>query len=132
MKPIRIKEHYVVARDPVTGGERILEANCEQDVLSDQGSIDTYGKRQLSPCDCGCFRPPGGRCYSCGALTCVECFGRCRTCAAPLCLEHSIFVETPGGGTLRFCRRCHDKLLRRRRLASFARVILSPFIGFGQ
>ena len=130
MKPIRKKEFYEVTNDAATGRERILGASYEEHILSDEGSIDTLGKKKVYFTDCGCNRPPGGRCHVCGKISCVSCHGRCQLCSVPLCQACSIFVTTQGGGQLRFCRQCYDTTRRRRRLVAFARVVLSPFLRF--
>ena len=130
MKPIRKKEFYEVTDDAATGRERILGASLEHDVLSDEGSIDTLGKLKRYAWDCGCYAEVGGRCYECGAISCVKCHGRCAACSCPICQAHSVFVPSEGGGQLRLCRQCYDTTRRRRRLVAFARIIFSPFLRF--
>lgn len=128
MRPIRNKEYREVTDNPLTGEERLLEECHEEDVLSDGGSIDTRGTRRRHPCDCGCYRPPGGRCADCGRISCVSCHGHCEVCAKPICLEDSFFPN--GRGAVRLCRRCHVALVRRRRMVTAAHVLLSPFVRF--
>ena len=128
MRPIRKKHYREVTDNPVTGRERPLEETDETDVLSDEGSIDTHGTRRRYPCDCGCYKPTGGRCAECGRLSCVSCHGHCEVCAKPLCLEDSCFPE--GRGRLRLCRRCYERVVRHKRIVTAARLFLSPFVRF--
>lgn len=130
MKPLRVKKNCEVTYDPVTGQERVLESAEEIDVLSDQGSIDSLGRRERYSADCGCYKPVGGRCVECGQLSCIDCHGRCYICSSPICLRHSIFVDFPDGRRLRFCSRCHAQGARRRRLHKVGRFLLSPFVDF--
>ncbi len=130
MKPIRIKEQYEVTDDPATGHERILGSTYEEDILSDRGSINTLGKVTHYALHCGCYDEIGGRCYECGAISCVKCHGRCAVCSCPICQAHSIFVPSEGGRQLKLCRQCYDKTVRRRRIVGVTRFLLSPFIRF--
>ena len=130
MRPLRQKRLIEVTDGPVAGQERILEASDEVHVLSDEGSVDTLNKRERHPCDCGCFSPVGGRCYECGAITCVRCHGHCSSCGKPICLEHSVAVDVPGDQRVRFCGSCYTGLARKQRLARITRFLLSPFVRF--
>lgn len=130
MRPLRVKRNCEVTHDPVTGQERILESTYEVDVLSDQGSVDSLGKRERHFGDCGCNKPAGGRCVSCGSISCVDCHGHCHVCNAPTCLRCSVLVDMPGGQRLRFCRPCHAQIVRRQRLRAVGRFFLAPFVRF--
>lgn len=128
MKPIRNKQEREVTDNPLTGHERPLEEFYEADMLSDEGSIDTQAVRKRHPCDCGCYKPAGGRCAECGRVSCVSCHGHCGNCAKPICLEHSFSVNGRGG--VRFCRRCREELVRHKRIVTAGRLLLSPFVRF--
>ena len=130
MRPLRDKQEYEVTDGAAPGEERILGSSRELDVLSDQGSIDTLGTRRRYACDCGCYKPVGGRCYECGALSCVDCHGHCASCAKPICLAHSVFLDPPGGGRVRRCGRCQGQIARRQRLVRITRTLLSAFVRF--
>jgi hypothetical protein len=131
MRPIRRKEQYKVVVDPLTGQERPSEGYYENDILSDEGSVDTFGKHKDFFKDCGCLGPAGGRCHDCHALSCVSCHGRCGVCAKPICLQCSVFADVAGGGKVRLCRRCHLRIVRRERQRKVVRFLLSPFVRFG-
>ena len=132
MRPLRRKHQSEVVDDVVTGSERTLEASDEIDILSDEGSIDTVGKRKRYFRDCGCDGAPGGRCAEsgCSAISCTKCHGHCAKCSQPTCLQHSYFENTKSSEQRRLCRRCRDGIARRQRLCSVARALLSPLVRF--
>ena len=132
MKPLRRKSHHDVTDGRVPGQERTLESSYEIDLLSDEGSIDTVGRCSHHACDCGCYKPAGGRCADCNALSCIDCHGHCAACGRPLCLECAVFIEGGGPQRLRLCQSCHVQIGRRQRLARVARFLLSPFVRFGR
>lgn len=130
MRTLRQKQQIDVTDDPVTGQERVLDESVEIDVLGDQGSVDTVSRHKRIFRDCGCDGPPGGQCSECGAISCPRCHGHCGRCGKPICLEHSVVVGAPDEQGPRLCRRCDVAIRRRRRLASFGRSALSPFVRF--
>ena len=130
MKRIRGKRYVEINHDTETGERRILRNDEETDVLSNEGSVDSTYAQQVFFCDCGCRAPAAGRCELCRAMSCPACHGRCALCKIPICLPHSVFVEGPGGGQVRLCRRCYDGQRRKRRLVLVARSLLSPFVKF--
>lgn len=128
MKPLRRKKTCQVTHDPITGKERVLEMNEEEDFLSDHGSVDSVGLHHKHFRDCGCDAPTGGRCYECAAISCQNCHGRCQRCQKPLCLSCSKFLETEANNCLRLCGRCYDIVSRKRSWSKVGRVIRSIFI----
>ncbi len=128
MKPLRRKQIYQVTNDPITGKERILEMNQEEDFFSSQGSIESTGYTHKYFRDCGCDAPAGGRCYQCAAISCPQCHGRCQSCQKPLCLSCSHSLEIDANNSLRLCGRCHDILSRKRSWSRIVRVIRSIFV----
>ncbi len=131
MKPFRRKHKIETTAGQIPGQERILESRREDDVLSDEGSVDTMDVHKRYSSDCGCFQPPAGRCEFCKSLSCIACHGHCESCNAPICRECSVFVSSHGGQAARFCQRCHAVITRRARTASVVRFFLSPFARFG-
>ena len=105
MKPLRRKKTYEVTYDPITGKDRTLELTQEENVLSDQGSVDSESLTRKYFRDCGCDGQVGGECNKCGAISCTSCHGRCHRCKKPICLEHSYFLQVEGEDAIRFCHR---------------------------
>lgn len=105
MKPLRRKKTYEVAYDPITGKDRILELTQEENVLSDQGSVDSEIVTRRYFRDCGCYGTFGGECKKCGAISCTSCHGRCYSCKQSVCLEHSYFLQIQGKDAIRFCHK---------------------------
>ncbi len=132
MRRLRTRKEYTVTDGPVPGRERILASRDDADSLSEEGSIDSVGKETLYNCDCGCFGSAGGRCYDCGSISCGSCHGRCARCAKPVCLAHSVFAELAPGRAARLCSRCHCTIARQRWLGRIGRLLLSPFVDFGE
>ena len=128
MKPLRRKRKCEVTRDPVTGQERVLALTQEEDIISDQGSVDSVELQYNYFQDCGCAGGIGGRCHECRAMVCEKCFGHCARCQVPLCTEHSRFLGTEGQEKTRLCRRCYDEVMRKRRLSGVGRFFLSIFV----
>lgn len=128
MKPLRRKKNYEVTQDPKTGLDRILNLIEEEDILSDQGSVDSTRVHYKSFLDCECDSEIGGRCFECGAVSCKTCHGRCNSCQKPICLEHSSFLQVGGEDRIRLCRRCYDSIIRKQKLARVGRIFLSLFI----
>lgn len=130
MKPLRRKETREITHDPVTGQDRITEQSFENDVLSDQGSVDSAGLHRKFFRDCGCDAKIGGQCYECGGISCIACHGRCHICQKPICLEHSEFIETEGEGQerTRLCSRCYGKVTRKQKWAKVGRFFLSTIV----
>lgn len=130
MRPLRRKNRYEVTDNPMTGQDRILELTQEEDVLSDQGSVDSASLHRRYIRDCGCDGPVGGRCFECQAISCRLCHGRCQGCQKPLCLQCSSFLDFGEHGRIRLCNRCYDETTRKQRLAKVGRFLLSPFVQF--
>jgi hypothetical protein len=128
MKPLRRKKTCEVTDNPITGQDRILELMQEEDILSDQGSVDSAGVHRRYIRDCGCDGPVGGRCFECGGISCNSCHGRCQNCQKPICLEHSNFSKIEGKGEIRLCNRCFDSITRKQKLTKVARFFLSVFV----
>ncbi len=130
MRPIRNKQKVEMTDGREAGKERVFDSHREVDVLTDEGAVDTFVAHKNYPCECGCFKPPAGRCVFCKSLSCESCHGHCRACNAPVCRECSVFVDTGGGKTARFCRRCYTKINRREKMAAVGRFLLKPFVKF--
>jgi hypothetical protein len=128
MKPFRRKQNCQVTTDPLTGLDRILAFSREEDVLSDEGSIDSTGVERKVFLDCGCDGETGGRCYECGAISCRACHGHCANCHKPICMEHSRFADGGNGESIRLCRNCYDVLSRKQVRAKVRRAVLSLFL----
>ena len=60
MRPIRRKQSSRVTTDPLTGQDRLLGWTREENVLSDEGSIDTAEVERTFFLDCGCDAKPAG------------------------------------------------------------------------
>ena len=103
MKPLRSIKKYEVTCDPITGKDRTLELTQEENVLSDQGSVDSESLTRRYFRDCGCDGQVGGECNKCGAISCTSCHGRCHRCKKPICLKHSYFMQVQGKDAIRFC-----------------------------
>lgn len=125
MKSLRRKEKHEVTHNPITGEDRTLELTQEDNFLSDQGSVDSVDLHHRYFRDCGCDGPVGGICRDCGAINCIKCHGRCQSCQKPICLEHSNYLHVEGQEKIRLCRRCHDSIVRKQRLAKVGRFFLS-------
>ena len=130
VRPLRQKTILEVTHDPYTGHERILRIVKEEDVLSDEGSIDSTSMQQKIFLDCGCDAEIGGRCHECGAISCRACFGHCQNCQKPLCMQHSNFLETKVHGVIRLCNKCHDVIVRKHKLKRIFQFVVSPFVEF--
>ena len=124
MKPLRRKQTTQVTADPVTGRDRVLGWTQEQDVLSDQGSVDSAALQRTFFLDCGCSKPAHGRCFECGAISCELHHGICHGCQKPICMQHSRFLETEQG-QVRLCVSCHDKISRKQTRAKIGGFLLS-------
>ncbi len=129
MRPLRRKKRIEVADDLSTGQERILGLAEEMDFLGRRGSVDTLETLKWYFRDCGHAAPPGGRCAECGAIVCAPCLGRCSACGKSLCPAH-LTGCCLSGQSIPVCGSCKDRLVRRQRLAQFARSLFSPFIRF--
>lgn len=125
MKPFRRRQNCQVTTDPLTGLDRILAFRREEDVLSDEGSIDSTGVVWKIFLDCGCDGEPGGRCYECSAISCRTCHGHCVNCRKPICMEHSRFADGGNGESIRLCRTCYDMLSRKQLRSKVGRTLLS-------
>lgn len=128
MKPLRRKQTCQVTQNPATGQDRILGWTQEEDILSDQGSIDSVNLQKQFFLDCGCSRPAHGRCYECGAISCEVHHGICQKCQKPICMQHSHFLDMGGQEGIRLCSRCFDRLSRKRTRAKIGRFFLSLFV----
>ena len=128
MKPLRRKKTCQVTTDPITGRDRILGWTQEDDVLSDEGSVDSAGVQRKYFLDCGCDAEIGGRCFDCSAISCRDCHGRCQSCQKPICMQHSHFLETEDRGQVRLCGSCFDKITRKQTRAKIGRFFLSLFL----
>jgi len=133
MKPLRRKKAYEVTIDPLTGQKRILKSTQEDNILSDQGSVDTDQLSEVFFLDCGCNtnQGVGGRCFECQAISCPLHHGQCQSCQKPLCMQHSIFLDTESQAKIRFCRYCYDKITRRQKWTKAGRFFLSLFVDGG-
>ncbi len=127
MKPIRREKDCHVTTDQLTGQDRILGWTQEEDVLSDQGSIDSATMQRKYFLDCGCDGEAAGRCFECGAISCKDCHGRCQGCQKPICLQHSHCIETDMGQA-RLCGGCFDRISRKQTRAKIGRFVLSLFV----
>jgi len=127
MRSYRRKKALEVTEDPITGRQRILESKEHEDIYSDQKSFDTLDVRHRYIRDCGCTGEIGGRCYECGAISCVSCHGRCQNCKKPICLEHSRFQRAEGKESIRLCHRCYDSVNRKKLLKRVFDFVLSLF-----
>ena len=127
MEPLRRKKTIEITKNPKNGRKRILGAMTEENVLSDQGSIDSVNVSEKYFLDCGCDAKAVGRCYECHGLCCESCFGHCDACKKPICPEHSKFVQTNNQTVTRLCRACYDEINQkreRRRLVIFCWIFL--------
>lgn len=131
MPPIRSKQQREVAQNPWDRSVRELGQQDETHVLGDDGGIESYRTTVHRPCACGCLRPPGGYCIRCGSLVCVTCFYHCALCGKPLCPRHTVFEESTTGQKRQLCEPCSDAVTRRRRAVGLGKLLLSPFIDFG-
>ncbi len=127
MKPLRRKNATNVTTDQVSGQDRVLEWTQEEDVLSDQGSVDSMAVRRTFFLDCGCEGEAAGRCFECGAISCRQCHGRGQGCQKPICLQHSRCLEMDQG-QVRLCRSCFDRISRRQTRAKIGRFMLSLLV----
>ncbi len=130
MKPLRRKKTYLVTQDKITGQDRILGLTQEEDILSDEGSVDSMSIQRSYFLDCGCNTPPAGKCYQCGSLSCQAHHGICSRCQKPICLECSTLVDA-GNQALRYCRSCCDIVSRKQRFDKIKRFFLSIFFEVG-
>ncbi len=128
MKPLRRRNNRKVTFDPDTGQDRIWESQQNQDVLSNEGSVDSDVITRTFFKDCGCDGQIGGRCYECGAISCISCHGRCEKCQKPICMQHSHFFEDENGRKVRLCGICHDKTVRKQKLSKFTHFLTSFFV----
>lgn len=127
MKPIRRKYNYRLTRDPKTGQDRVLAWAQKDNILSDEGSIDTSGMTRTFFLDCGCNGEPAGQCFECGAIECENCSGRCARCQKPICLQHSHFIDGESG-PVRLCGDCADKHARKQLRSKIGRLAISLFV----
>lgn len=127
---VRGKKHLEVHHDPVTGQARVLRHDTEDDALSPDGALDSAVVQEVFFLDCGCRAPAAGRCERCRAFSCAACHGRCLRCAVPVCLQHSVFIDEPGGVRRRLCTACFDHQRRTKRLRGTLRLLLQPFVHF--
>lgn len=125
MKPLRRKNKRQVTYDPNAKQDREWHLEQSQDVLSAEGSVDTDEIVRKIFKDCGCDGEIGGRCFDCGAVSCISCHGRCNKCQKPICLQHSTFVDKEDGNKERLCNTCHDILIRKRGWDKVGRFFLS-------
>lgn len=128
MKPLRRKKTIEITDNPITGQERVLEIAEEENILSDEGSIDTSGFRRRFFLDCGCTAAAFGRCYKCGAINCQVHHGVCHKCQMPICLQCSTFLHTSNQTPQRFCSRCYSIITRKQKLKKVGRFFLSAFV----
>ena len=135
MKPIRRKKKYEVVQNPITEQERVLNMIEEENILSDQGSVDSVAISRKYFLDCGCNGSAGGYCNECGAYSCTSCHGLCHRCNKSICLEHSQFFQIEGEDRVRFCGNCYGIVTRKRitkcigkGLVSLGRLLSSTFI----
>jgi len=135
-KPFRRDAQIGITYD--SDGNPLIEGvEAESVTLSPEGSLDRIKILTDRFYHCGCSRATqvlGGQCgdHGCNRLSCVNCFGHCADCSKPLCLEHSLYSFDDQGKRVRFCKSCHDAVLRKRTLAKIGRTLLSPFVDFGK
>lgn len=131
-KPLRRDGLFRIKIDGA--GKPVVEVvEGETITLSPEGSID---RAKVLPdrfyhCGHNAQAPMGGRCAEAGCqnISCERCFTCCRCCQKPVCLEHVRRVPTDNA-QIDLCGRCYDELMRKRRLKTFARAVLSPFVNF--
>lgn len=128
MRPLRKKNRREVTYDPDTCHDREWYLKKDQDVLSSEGSVDSDEIVRKYFKDCGCDSEIGGRCFECGAVSCISCHGRCSKCQKPICMQHSNFLEKDDGQKERLCGSCHDVTTRKRRFAKVGRFFMSLFV----
>ena len=121
MRPLRSKKTYHTVRDN-TGQNRVWQLLQEDDILSDEGSVDSVSVQESYFLECGCNAPPAGRCYQCGAQSCEAHCGICLRCRKPICPECSIFTESG-----RWCGDCLKIITRENRNNKIKRFFLSFF-----
>ena len=127
MRPLRRKNKRHVTYDPDTDKDREWQLEQNQDVLSSEGSVDSDETVRKYFKDCGCDGDIGGRCYVCGAVSCISCHGRCNKCKKPICMQHSNFLEKENGEKERLCGTCHDVFIRKQGWAKIGHFFLSLF-----
>ena len=128
MKPLRRKNATQITTDSVTGRDRFLGWSQEEDILSDQGSVDSTAVQRIFFLDCGCQGEASGQCFECGAISCKICHGRCQVCQKPICLQHSHFLEGDNQESIRLCGNCHDKISRKQTRTKVGRFLLSLIV----
>ena len=127
MKPLRRKSTYQIAQDQATGQDRVLGETHENDVLSDEGSIDSTLIQRNVFLDCGCNAPSAGKCFQCDAYSCQAHHGICSRCRKPICLECSTFVDSDGKER-RFCDGCYEFVSRKQMQKKVKHFFLSIFL----
>lgn len=127
MKPLRRKKTIDITDNPVTGQERILGMTEEDNILSDEKSIDVSQLRRIVFLDCGCTTAAFGRCYKCGAISCQVHHGTCQRCLMPICLQCSNILTTENKTRERYCSRCCDIITGKRKLKKIGQFFLSAF-----
>lgn len=138
MRFLRKIYRRIISRNPETDTIDNLGANDEYHKLSDEdGCVESFHLEEKSNCDCGCFGLPAGRCSEpgCGRTSCAKCHHHCggsenqlpAGCGKPICREHAHYLEVPGG-TVAFCKRCHDRLVRKNRWLVVGQAFLLPFV----
>ncbi len=127
MRSLRRKNKRHVTYDPDTDKDREWQLEQSQDVLSSEGSVDSDETVRKYFKDCGCDGNIGGRCYVCGAVSCISCHGRCNKCQKPICMQHSNFLEKDNGERERLCEPCYDVITRKQWWARTGRFFLSLF-----
>ena len=130
MKPLRRKNTFEVIKDP-TGHQQLSPITEEEDVLSDEGSIDStsYHHKIFRACGCEGSAGIGGRCYECGAMSCPSCHGSCNSCHKPICLQHSKYHGIQEQ-KIRLCGRCYDQARRKQKSQKIKRFLLSLVIKY--
>ncbi len=130
MKPLQRKKNYEVTHTP-SGNEQISPITESEDVLSNEGSIDSssYQHKIFRACGCEGSAGIGGCCYECGAMSCPSCHGSCHACHKPICLQHSKYLDIKDQ-QVRFCRRCYDQRKRQQKSQKIKRFFFSLVINY--
>ena len=105
-----------------------MKLTQEEDVLSDEGAIESTEYQRKFVLDCGCDAEGVGRCYECGAISCATCHGRCHLCQKPVCMEHSSFIENATPERMRLCNRCFSAINRKQKIKKVGRFFKSLVI----
>ena len=131
----RIIKKVVISRNPNNSAVDNLGGTGE--MHSDNGNdLESTYYEETYNLSCGCFGQPGGRCWQCGAISCVNCHQHCGGlnnptslgCGKPICREHSHYIPLGQDANLPFCSQCRDRIKRKLRRQKITGLFLGPFI----